>query len=110
MGSSKNDDLKLKESKSEFSVGFEPQSDFGQLIPASFRRHSDFEDAIEEIDNDNEPYLVHSTNEDVTFVEFAIINGFLQDCVKGKSDLIKIIGYGTVDAIGRIYYKQKKIQ
>lgn len=103
MGSSKNDDLKLKESKSEFSIGYEQSEPV--LIPESFKKRFDWDDALEEVDNDNEPYLVHSTNEDVTFVEFAIINGFLQDCVKGKSDLIKIIGYGTVDAIGRIYYK-----
>lgn len=100
---SKNDNSKIKEAKSELSIGFEKVEMIKIDVPTNFRHWDDDDARIEE--HENEPYLVHSTTEDLTFVEFAIINGFLQDCVKKPNDMVKVISYGTVDSIGRIYYK-----
>ena len=61
---------------------------------------SDYSDEIEESFDDSTNDL---TNE-VTFIEFALINSYLYDCLRGKQKQIKVNSYGTTDSIGRISF------
>jgi hypothetical protein len=56
----------------------------------------------EEEDDDDEPYVTNSYSDEVTFIEFAIINSYLYSAFKGKQKGVKVDAYGTSDNIGRI--------
>ena len=49
-------------------------------------------------------YVVNSYSDDLTFVEFAIINSFLYESYRTKSSVISVMNYGTSDNIGRLCY------
>ena len=61
----------------------------------------DFED-----DNDDEDidYLSNSTSEEISFIELAIINGYLHDVYRGKHTGVEVSSYGKTDNIGRVLY------
>lgn len=60
------------------------------------------EDDYDEILEDKE-YEVNSYTDDISFIEFAIINGFLHDTfIKKKTKELKVNAYGGVDNIGRL--------
>lgn len=61
-----------------------------------------FNNNVEEIDEDDEPYVTNSYTEEVSFVEFAILNAYLYSAYKGKQKDIQVNGYGTTDNVGRI--------
>lgn len=50
----------------------------------------------------DEPYLTNSYTEEVSFVEFAILNAYLNSSFKGKQKDIIVSSYGTTDNVGRI--------
>lgn len=53
---------------------------------------------------DEEPYVTNSYSDEVTFIEFAIINSYLYSAFKGKQKGVKVDAYGTSDNIGRIEF------
>jgi hypothetical protein len=55
-----------------------------------------------DIDEDEEPYVTNSYTEEVSFIEFAIINAYLHSVMKGKQSGMIVNGYGTSDNIGRV--------
>jgi len=55
-------------------------------------------------DDDDEPYLTNSYTEEVSFIEFAIINAYLHSVMKGKQSGMVVNGYGTSDNIGRVEF------
>lgn len=66
-----------------------------------------FEDLIDDDDDDlldEEEYLSNSVTEDISFVELAIINGFLYDVYRGKHEGINVSSYGGVDNLGRVSF------
>lgn len=61
----------------------------------------------EELDlhfDDDEIYVVNNFTEEISFIEFAIINGYLYDAYRGKQKDILINSYGTTDNLGRIEF------
>lgn len=53
--------------------------------------------------DDDDQYLSNSYTDEISFIEFAIINGFLHsEFTKPKNNEIKVNSYGTTDQIGRI--------
>jgi len=66
-----------------------------------------FEDLMDDEDDDlldEEEYLSNSVTEDISFVELAIINGFLYDVYRGKHEGITVSSYGGVDNLGRVSF------
>lgn len=66
-----------------------------------------FEDMMDDEDDDlleEEEYLSNSVTEDISFVELAIINGYLHDVYRGKHEGISVSAYGGVDNIGRLSF------
>jgi len=66
-----------------------------------------FEDMMDDEDDDlldEEEYLSNSVTEDISFVELAIINGFLYDVYRGKHEGITVSSYGGVDNLGRVSF------
>lgn len=61
------------------------------------------DDYDEEEEEDNE-YLSNGHTEDISFIEYAIINAYLHDCYRGKQKGIAVSSYGMVDSVGRISY------
>jgi hypothetical protein len=53
---------------------------------------------------DEEEYLSNSVTEDISFVELAIINGFLYDVYRGKHEGIIVSSYGGTDNLGRVSF------
>jgi len=53
---------------------------------------------------DIDEYTAQSATEDISFIEFAIINSYFQSCSKGDSDIITILGRGQVDNSNRINF------
>ena len=49
-------------------------------------------------------YIVNSYCDELTFVEFAIINSFLYESYRTKSSIVTVMNYGTSDNIGRLSY------
>jgi len=60
-------------------------------------------DTIEDEDEQDE-YPTHHATEEISFIEFAIINAYLYDSYKGKQTDIIVDSYGWVDSIGRLNY------
>lgn len=56
----------------------------------------------EDEDDEEEDYMVNSYTEEISFIEFAIINSYLHDAFKGKQKELNVRAYGTSDNIGRI--------
>lgn len=69
-----------------------------------FSRSFDIDDEDEDEDGiDDKEFLINSTTDEISFIEFAIINGFLHDTfIKKKQTEIKVNAYGGVDNIGRL--------
>ena len=61
---------------------------------------SDYDDELE----DDEEYPSNSYVEEVSFIEFAIINAYLYDSFRGHQKDIVVSSYGTSDSIGRITF------
>lgn len=58
---------------------------------------------IDSEDIDDDQYLGNSYTDEISFIEFAIINGFLHgEFIKPKNNEVKVKSYGTTDQIGRI--------
>ena len=55
-------------------------------------------------DDDDEEYTTNSYSDEVSFIEFAIVNAFLHDCFKGKQKQVNVSAYGVTDSIGRITF------
>jgi len=54
--------------------------------------------------DDDEEYTANSYSDEVSFIEFAIVNAFLHDCFKGKQKQVNVSAYGVTDSIGRITF------
>lgn len=59
-------------------------------------------------DEDDDEYEAHSHTEDISFIEFAIINAYLHDCARKKQKGVKVTSYGVVDNVGRISFGGSK--
>jgi hypothetical protein len=57
-----------------------------------------------EIEEEDEDYLSNSLTDDITFIEFAIVNAFLHSSYKNKQKNIEITSYGNVDNVGRVSF------
>tara|TARA_R110000782_G_scaffold15939_2_gene46092 strand:- start:2565 stop:3926 length:1362 start_codon:yes stop_codon:yes gene_type:complete len=64
----------------------------------------DFFDGLNDDDDTDGEYLSNSVTEDISFVELAIINGYLHDVYRGKHEGIEISGYGKTDNLGRVSF------
>jgi len=62
------------------------------------------ESNLDEDEDDEDDYISQSHTEEVSFVEFAIINSFLHSVYRNKHEEVEVSSYGTVDGIGRINY------
>ena len=60
------------------------------------------ESGYSEEDDDEEAYQTNSYTEEISFIEFAIINAYFYDAYRGKHKEVLVSGYGTTDNIGRI--------
>ncbi len=58
----------------------------------------------EEDDEDDEEYLGNAHTEEISFIEFAIINAYLHECFREKQTDVIVSSYGRVDNIGRLCY------
>ena len=63
-----------------------------------------WEDMLGGDDEFDEEYLSNSITEDISFVELAIINGYLHDAYRGKHEGIEVSGYGKTDNLGRVSF------
>ena len=54
--------------------------------------------------DDDEDYTANAYCDEVSFIEFAIINAYLHDCFKGKQNQVQVSSYGTTDSIGRVTF------
>jgi SpoVK/Ycf46/Vps4 family AAA+-type ATPase len=54
--------------------------------------------------DDDDDYTTNSYCDEVSFIEFAIINAYLHDCFKGKQNQVIVSSYGTTDSIGRLTF------
>jgi hypothetical protein len=66
------------------------------------KTNNSFGETVSEIEEDDEPYVTNSYTEEVSFVEFAILNAYLHSSYKGKQKDIIVNGYGTTDNVGRV--------
>lgn len=57
-----------------------------------------------EIDDEQDDYPTQHATDEISFIEFAIINAYLYDSYKGKQKDIVVNSYGWVDGIGRLNY------
>jgi hypothetical protein len=55
-------------------------------------------------DDEQDDYPTQHATEEISFIEFAIINAYLYDSYKGKQKDIVVNSYGWVDGIGRLNY------
>jgi len=55
-------------------------------------------------DYDEDEYLGNSHTEEISFIEFAIINAYLHDCFREKQTGVAVSSYGRTDNIGRLCY------
>ena len=53
---------------------------------------------------DDEDYTTNVYCDEVSFIEFAIINAYLHDCFKGKQKQVIVSSYGTTDSVGRLTF------
>lgn len=68
-----------------------------------FSQSFDIDDDDDDDIIDDKEFLINSTTDEISFIEFAIINGFLHDTfIKKKQTEIKVNAYGGVDNIGRL--------
>ena len=64
--------------------------------------NNSFEEPVEEIDDDE--YETNSLTEEISFIEFAIINAYLYGASKGKDKQISINSSGIVSNDGKIIF------
>lgn len=55
-------------------------------------------------DDEEDDYVGQSFTAVISFIEFAILNGYLHDCFRGKQKDILIDSYGMTDGIGRVTF------
>lgn len=70
------------------------------FIEIQMPNFDDLED--EELEDGEDEYLTNSNSEEISFVELAIINGYLYDVYRGKHENITVSAYGKTDNIGRL--------
>jgi hypothetical protein len=78
-------------------------------IPTDITEEEGYIGYLEEDDDDylDEPEDEYPSNayvDELSFIEFAIINAYLYDSFKGKQKDVKVSSYGTVDNVGRISF------
>ena len=61
-------------------------------------------DIEEEDEPDDEDYVSQAHTEDISFIEFAIFNGYFHDCFRGKQKALKVPSYGQVDGVGKVSF------
>jgi hypothetical protein len=59
---------------------------------------------IEDEDEDEDDYVSQAHTEDISFIEFAIFNGYFHDCFRGKQKDMKVPSYGQVDGVGKVSF------
>lgn len=62
------------------------------------------DEKTEDTDNYDDDLSQNDYLEEVTFIEYALINNYLYDCLRGKQKQLKVKSYGTIDTIGRISF------
>lgn len=55
-------------------------------------------------DEEEDEYVSQSFTRVISFIEFAILNGYLYDCFRGKQKGLLIDSYGMTDGIGRVTF------
>ena len=75
--------------------------DYDETVNESFGVKRDDDD---DWDDDDDDYTTNSYADEVSFIEFAIVNAFLHDCFRGKQNQVNVSAYGTTDSIGRITF------
>lgn len=55
-------------------------------------------------EDDEDDYVGQSYTSVISFIEFAILNGYLHDCFRGKQKDVLIDSYGMTDGIGRVTF------
>lgn len=73
-----------------------------EYIEDDEKTNNSFGDSVNDIEEEDEPYVTNSYTEEVSFVEFAILNAYLYSSYKGKQKDVLVSGYGTTDNVGRI--------
>jgi hypothetical protein len=77
----------------------------GEILGTNYREDYEEDDDEELLDEEDKEYLVNSYTDDISFIEFAIINGFLHETfIKKKTKELKVNTYGNVDNIGRLEF------
>jgi hypothetical protein len=77
--------------------------EYDETVNESFGVKRD-DDGYYDDDDDDEEYTTNSYSDEVSFIEFAIVNAFLHDCFKGKQKQVNVSAYGVTDSIGRITF------
>lgn len=62
------------------------------------------DEKTEDTDNYDDDLSQNDYLEEVTFIEYALINNYLYDCLRGKQKQLKVKSYGVIDSIGRISF------
>jgi len=57
-----------------------------------------------EFEEEEEAYQTNVYTDEISFIEFAIINAYFYDAYRGKQKDVLVSGYGTTDNIGRIEF------
>jgi len=61
-------------------------------------------DSLDDTDTDTDIYLSNSNTEQISFIELAIINGYLYDVYKGNREGLVVLSYGSCTNTGRIVF------
>lgn len=80
--------------------GLRPVSRYGGFLELPMPT---WEDMLAD-DEEDEEYLSNSITEDISFVELAIINGYLHNAYRGKHEGVEVSGYGRTDNLGRVSF------
>lgn len=95
--------------KRKVKLGYDIEESISKMIE-SFEEEginldiTEFNSEYDDSDNiEDDQYLGNSYTDEISFIEFAIINGFLHgEYIKPKNNEVKVNSYGTTDQIGRI--------
>jgi len=80
--------------------------DIPEDILDAIEKRLDGESVSSDYDGDDESsdYSTQYYTEEISFIEFAIINAYLHDCYRGKQKDVITNNYGYVDGIGRVNF------
>ena len=107
MGRKKNDTLeKAVERLKKLTSQSDESISSIELIDLSPSEFNDIMKGVTsgEIDDEQDDYPTQHATDEISFIEFAIINAYLYDSYKGKQKDIVVNSYGWVDGIGRLNY------